>query len=175
MSRAYHHSLIWFIQHWSWVSVCGVICVVSVLWKHSGEGAGAGAGQRAKETRWDGEEPAGKNERRLKELLFQSEEDQKNQTACRSWLERLQMKMKAYKRQVEEAVGTLLLLTRGLCWLVLASLPVKAAWGFWSSWFDQDIPALKSSKARRTGCKTSMNQHKPAWGQHDILGFLLGL
>lgn len=45
-----------------------------------------------------------KNERRLKELLFQSEEDQKNQHRMQELVERLQMKMKAYKRQVEEAV-----------------------------------------------------------------------
>ena len=46
-----------------------------------------------------------KNERRLKELLFQSEEDQKNQQRMQDLVERLQNKMKAYKRQVEEAVG----------------------------------------------------------------------
>lgn len=45
-----------------------------------------------------------KNERRLKELLFQSEEDQKNQQRMQDLVERLQNKMKAYKRQVEEAV-----------------------------------------------------------------------
>lgn len=45
-----------------------------------------------------------KNERRLKELLFQSEEDQKNQQRMQELLERLQIKMKTYKRQVEEAV-----------------------------------------------------------------------
>lgn len=49
-----------------------------------------------------------KNERRLKELLFQSEEDQKNQHRMQELVERLQIKMKAYKRQVEEAVR---------CWL----------------------------------------------------------
>lgn len=47
-----------------------------------------------------------KNERRLKELLFQSEEDQKNQQRMQELVERLQNKMKAYKRQVEEAVRT---------------------------------------------------------------------
>lgn len=45
-----------------------------------------------------------KNERRLKELLFQSEEDQKNQHRMQELVERLQNKMKAYKRQVEETV-----------------------------------------------------------------------
>lgn len=45
-----------------------------------------------------------KNERRLKELVFQSEEDQKNQQRMQELVERLQIKMKAYKRQVEEAV-----------------------------------------------------------------------
>lgn len=44
-----------------------------------------------------------KNERCLKELLFQSEEDQKNQHRMQELVERLQNKMKAYKRQVEEA------------------------------------------------------------------------
>uniref|UniRef100_A0A3B4U8Y3 Myosin tail domain-containing protein n=1 Tax=Seriola dumerili TaxID=41447 RepID=A0A3B4U8Y3_SERDU len=44
-----------------------------------------------------------KNERRLKELLFQSEEDQKNQQRMQELVERLQNKMRAYKRQVEEA------------------------------------------------------------------------
>lgn len=48
-----------------------------------------------------------KNERRLKELLFQSEEDQKNQQRMQELVERLQNKMKAYKRQVEEAVRPL--------------------------------------------------------------------
>lgn len=52
-----------------------------------------------------------KNERRLKELLFQSEEDQKNQHRMQELVERLQMKMKAYKRQVEEAVGHLFIFT----------------------------------------------------------------
>lgn len=51
-----------------------------------------------------------KNERRLKELLFQSEEDQKNQQRMQELVERLQNKMKAYKRQVEEAVRHLILL-----------------------------------------------------------------
>lgn len=51
-----------------------------------------------------------KNERRLKELLFQSEEDQKNQQRMQELVERLQNKMKAYKRQVEEAVCHLVLL-----------------------------------------------------------------
>lgn len=45
-----------------------------------------------------------KNERRLKELLFQSEEDQKNQQRMQELVERLQNKMKTYKRQVEQAV-----------------------------------------------------------------------
>lgn len=48
-----------------------------------------------------------KNERRLKELLFQSEEDQKNQQRMQELVERLQNKMRAYKRQVEEAVRQL--------------------------------------------------------------------
>ena len=46
-----------------------------------------------------------KNERRLKELVFQSEEDQKNQQRMQELVDRLQNKMKAYKRQVEDAVS----------------------------------------------------------------------
>lgn len=44
-----------------------------------------------------------KNERRLKELVFQAEEDQKNQHRMQELVERLQNKMRAYKRQSEEA------------------------------------------------------------------------
>ena len=46
-----------------------------------------------------------KNERRLKELVFQSEEDQKNQQRMQELVDRLQNKMKAYKRQLEDAVS----------------------------------------------------------------------
>lgn len=65
-----------------------------------------------------------KNERRLKELLFQSEEDQKNQQRMQELVERLQNKMKAYKRQVEEAVRHLVLLihagfTYSTCHLII--------------------------------------------------------
>ncbi|XP_078524215.1 paramyosin, short form-like [Lissotriton helveticus] len=45
-----------------------------------------------------------KNERRLKELVFQAEEDQKNHQRMQELVERLQNKLKAYKRQVEEDV-----------------------------------------------------------------------
>lgn len=41
-----------------------------------------------------------KVERRVKELAFQSEEDQKNQTRLQELTEKLQGKIKTYKRQV---------------------------------------------------------------------------
>ena len=67
-----------------------------------------------------------KNDRRLKELAFQTEEDRKNQQRLQDLSEKLQGKLKVYKRQVEEAgktrrnnlVRTLFLITwfsRGNC------------------------------------------------------------
>ena len=44
-----------------------------------------------------------KNDRRLKELAFQAEEDRKNQQRLQDLSEKLQNKIKLYKRQVEEA------------------------------------------------------------------------
>ncbi|CAF4908848.1 unnamed protein product, partial [Rotaria socialis] len=44
-----------------------------------------------------------KNDRRLKELVFQVEEDRKNQLRLQDLTEKLQSKIKVYKRQVEEA------------------------------------------------------------------------
>jgi len=44
-----------------------------------------------------------KNDRRLKELVFQVEEDRKNQLRLQDLTEKLQNKIKVYKRQVEEA------------------------------------------------------------------------
>jgi len=44
-----------------------------------------------------------KNDRRLKELAFQAEEDRKNQLRLQDLTEKLQNKIKVYKRQVEEA------------------------------------------------------------------------
>jgi len=46
----------------------------------------------------------------LKELVFQAEEDRKNQLRLQDLSEKLQNKIKIYKRQVEEA-GKLKLLT----------------------------------------------------------------
>ncbi|XP_066265403.1 myosin-16-like [Branchiostoma lanceolatum] len=43
-----------------------------------------------------------KNDRRLKELTFSSEEDRKNQERLQELIEKLQMKIRALKRQVEE-------------------------------------------------------------------------
>ncbi|XP_044289202.1 myosin-16 [Varanus komodoensis] len=44
-----------------------------------------------------------KNERRLKELVFQTEEDHKTNQRMQELVEKLQNKMKTYKRQIEEA------------------------------------------------------------------------
>ena len=44
-----------------------------------------------------------KNDRRLKELVYQAEEDRKNQGRLHDLSEKLQNKLKVYKRQVEEA------------------------------------------------------------------------
>ena len=44
-----------------------------------------------------------KNDRRLKELAFQTEEDRKNQSRLQDLIEKLHNKMKIYKRQIEEA------------------------------------------------------------------------
>lgn len=46
-----------------------------------------------------------KNERRLKELVFQTEEDHKTNQRMQELVEKLQNKLKAYKRQMEEAVS----------------------------------------------------------------------
>lgn len=44
-----------------------------------------------------------KNDRKLKELIFQAEEEKKSQTRLQALIENLQGKLKVYKRQVEEA------------------------------------------------------------------------
>ncbi|MDJ8948213.1 hypothetical protein PO867_15085, partial [Clostridium perfringens] len=44
-----------------------------------------------------------KQDRRLKELAFQSDEDRKNQERMQDMIDKLQQKIKTYKRQVEEA------------------------------------------------------------------------
>ena len=49
-----------------------------------------------------------KNERRLKELVFQTEEDHKTNQRMQELVEKLQNKLKSYKRQIEEAVSTFL-------------------------------------------------------------------
>ena len=46
-----------------------------------------------------------KHERRIKELAFQSEEDRKAQERMQDMIDKLQNKIKTYKRQVEEAVS----------------------------------------------------------------------
>ena len=42
------------------------------------------------------------NERRVKDLAFQSEEDKKTQNRLQRNIEKLEGKLKAYRRQVEE-------------------------------------------------------------------------
>ena len=44
-----------------------------------------------------------KNDRRLKELAFQAEEDKKSQARLQELVDKLQNKLKVYKRQIEEA------------------------------------------------------------------------
>merc|ERR1712062_786000 len=44
-----------------------------------------------------------KSERRIKELQFQQEEDKKNQDAMSDLAQKLQLKIKTYKKQIEEA------------------------------------------------------------------------
>lgn len=51
-----------------------------------------------------------KQDRRLKELAFQADEDHKSQERTQDMIDKLQNKIKTYKRQVEEAVSILLVL-----------------------------------------------------------------
>merc|ERR1712203_1314426 len=44
-----------------------------------------------------------KSERRIKELQFQQDEDKKNQDAMSELAQKLQLKIKTYKKQIEEA------------------------------------------------------------------------
>jgi len=48
-----------------------------------------------------------KLERRLKEVTYQAEEDKKNLTRIQDLVDKLQIKVKTYKRQAEEAVSML--------------------------------------------------------------------
>ena len=45
-----------------------------------------------------------KSERRIKEVTYQAEEDKKNLTRMQDLIEKLQVKVKTYKRQCEETV-----------------------------------------------------------------------
>ena len=45
-----------------------------------------------------------KSERRIKEVTYQSEEDKKNLIRMQDLVEKLQVKVKTYKRQYEETV-----------------------------------------------------------------------
>lgn len=53
---------------------------------------------------------ARRNEKRLKELQMAAEEDKKGQERLTEIVEKLQQKIKVYKRQVEEAVSFAVLL-----------------------------------------------------------------
>lgn len=56
-----------------------------------------------------------KADRRLKEIAFQSDEDRKNQERLNEMIDKLNGKLKTYKRQVEEAVSNTIIQTdRGL-------------------------------------------------------------
>jgi chromosome segregation ATPase len=44
-----------------------------------------------------------RNEKRIKELILQGEDDRKNQIHLNDLVEKLQCKLKAYRKQVEEA------------------------------------------------------------------------
>ncbi len=46
-----------------------------------------------------------KQDRKLKELVYQSDEDNKNQGRLQDMIEKLTNKIKLYKHQVEEAVS----------------------------------------------------------------------
>jgi len=48
-----------------------------------------------------------KSERRIKEVTYQAEEDKKNLTRMQDLIEKLQVKVKTYKRQCEETVSWL--------------------------------------------------------------------
>lgn len=87
-----------------------------------------------------------KNERRLKELLFQSEEDQKNQQRMQELVERLQNKMKAYKRQVEEAVGN--------------PAPDRVSRAARVVWFDRPILLLQEEQANMNLAKYRKTVHE---------------
>ena len=47
-----------------------------------------------------------KYERRIKELTYQTEEDRKNLSRLQDMVDKLQLKVKSYKRTAEEAVRT---------------------------------------------------------------------
>ncbi len=51
-----------------------------------------------------------KQDRKLKELVYQSDEDNKNQCRLQDMIEKLTNKIKLYKHQVEEAVSIICLL-----------------------------------------------------------------
>lgn len=53
-----------------------------------------------------------KADRRLKEIAFQSDEDRKNQERLNEMIDKLNGKLKTYKRQVEEAVSNKIIQAR---------------------------------------------------------------
>ncbi len=53
----------------------------------------------------EGDKNVRKQDRIIKEMLFQAEEDHKNSTRMQDMIDKLQGKIKTYKRQVDEAVS----------------------------------------------------------------------
>lgn len=60
--------------------------------------------ERGQKTAADAIKGARKYERRVKELTYQTEEDKKTVLRLQELVDKLQLKVKAYKRQHEEAV-----------------------------------------------------------------------
>merc|ERR1712061_350068 len=58
---------------------------------------------RTIQSTWEVHKSITKGERRVKELLFQQEENKKNQDRITDLVDKLQQKIKSYKKQIEEA------------------------------------------------------------------------
>ena len=56
-----------------------------------------------------------KADRRLKEIAFQADEDRKNQERLNEMIDKLNGKLKTYKRQVEEAVSNTIIQAHREC------------------------------------------------------------
>lgn len=92
-----------------------------------------------------------KNERRLKELTFQTEEDQKTNQRMQELVEKLQNKLKSYKRQIEEAVSLsfyALALHLVLCYTL--ALMRNSLHCFLLVWLQEEQANASLSKYRKT-------------------------